>query len=94
LKVRKVNTGTRTYIQSVTDIKSGSVDVMLTPGKNTLVKVEESEFVVNNPSEIVAIIPELAKGNWRVRVITQFCGGTRHLKTPKKITFDKDLIVA
>jgi hypothetical protein len=34
VKVKRVNTGARTYIQSVTDIKSGSVDVMLTPGKN------------------------------------------------------------
>jgi hypothetical protein len=122
LKARKVNAGVRTCIQSVTDIKSGSVDAMLTPGRNirilgqrlkiegpdpsnglyfepdddsgTLVKVEESEFVVNNPSEIVAVIPDLTKGSWRVRVITQFSTGPKPLKTPRKITFDKNLIVA
>jgi hypothetical protein len=29
----------------------------------TLVKVEESEFVVNNPSEIIAVIPDLTNSS-------------------------------
>jgi hypothetical protein len=48
---------------------------------------------VNNPSEIIAVIPDLVKGSWKIRVITQFCTGPRPLKTPKEVTFDKNLIV-
>jgi hypothetical protein len=44
--------------------------------------------------EIIAVIPDLAKGSWRVRVITQYSNGPKHLKTPRKVTFDKNLIVA
>jgi hypothetical protein len=122
LKVRKVNKILRTYIESITDIKSGAVDSMLTPGKNiritgqrlkidgpdplnglyfelddgsdTLVKVEESEFVVNNPSEIIAVIPNLQKGVWRIRLVTQFSSGPKCLKIPRKLIFDKNLTVA
>ena len=58
------------------------------------VKVEHTELVVNNPSEIIAVIPQLDKGDWNLRLVTQFSSGTKTLKEPQIITFDKVLNVA
>ena len=122
LKVKKLNPGAKTFINSVTDVKTGSVNGRLTPGKNIRiigqrvkikgpdpscgiyfvsdkandapVKVEASEYVVNKPSEIIVVIPKLNKGNWKIRVITQYCTGQKHLKSPQTATFEKALTVA
>jgi hypothetical protein len=56
-------------------------------------KVDPSDIVVNNPSELIAVIPPLSAGTYRVRIITQYSPG-KYLKTPHTFTFDKDLTVA
>ncbi|MDR1220225.1 MAG: DUF4469 domain-containing protein [Treponema sp.] len=61
-------------------------------GSGAEVKVDPSDIVVNNPSEVIAVIPALPAGTYRVRIITQFSAG-KHLKTPHTYTFDKDLTV-
>ena len=122
LKVRKFNPEAQSMIFSVTDIKSGSVNDTLTPGKNIRiigkrlkidgtdpacglyfipvdnseqqVKIELSEVVVNKPSEIIAVVPKLKKGNWNLRVVTQFSRGKQCLKVPYHMTFEKHLNVA
>ena len=58
------------------------------------VKVEASDMVVNNPSELIVVIPQLKKGTWSLRLVTQFSSGGTYLKKPRGITFDKDLVVA
>jgi hypothetical protein len=50
-------------------------------------------MVVNNPSEIIALIPELPAGVYHVRIVTQFSPG-KDLKTARTFTFDKELTVA
>ncbi|MDR1324991.1 MAG: DUF4469 domain-containing protein [Treponema sp.] len=109
-----------TVITSVTDLKTGSVNGTLTPGRDVKlsgaklkiagdhpdvglyfvptgggaeVKVDLSDIVVNNPSELIAVIPPLSAGVYRVRIITQFSTG-KHLKTPHTFTLDKDLTIA
>ncbi|MHB9292621.1 hypothetical protein Holit_01722 [Hollandina sp. SP2] len=57
------------------------------------IKVDSSDLVVNNPSEVIAVIPALSAGTYRIRIVTQFSSG-KHLKTPRTFTFDKDLTVA
>ena len=122
LKVKKVNSAVKSVIRSVTDIKTGSVNSCLTPGKNVRikgyrikingndpscglyfvpakgsddpVKVEPSEFVVNNPSEIIAVIPKLCKGAWNLRLVSQYSHGTSYSKTPHSLTFEEALYVA
>ena len=122
LKVKKLSPGVKAFINSVTDIKTGSVNNSLTPGKNIRiigqrvkitgadpscglyfvsdkaqsdpVKVEASEYVVNKPSELIAVIPKLNKGNWRIRLVTQYCAGSTNLKKPYSLTFGKELVVA
>jgi hypothetical protein len=122
MKVKKLSAELKCYIESVTDVKTGSVNSFLTPGKNIRIlgqklkiegpdpacglyfvspnnhgqqiKVESSEFIVNNPSEIVAVVPKLAKGNWHIRLVTQYCSNGKYLKSPKDIIFDKTLTVA
>ncbi|MDR2177302.1 MAG: DUF4469 domain-containing protein, partial [Treponema sp.] len=61
-------------------------------GGGAPVKVDPSDIVVNNPSEVIAVIPSLAAGVYQVRITTQH-GGTRQLKTPHTFTFDKPLTV-
>jgi len=122
LRVRKLNSSSKAFILSVTDIKTGSVNEVLTPGKNIKiigqsvkidgnnptnglyfipekaseqpVKIELSEFVMNNPSQIIAVIPKLNKGIWNVRLVTQYCKGKNCLKKPQSVTFEKSLNVA
>lgn len=122
LKAKKVNSGARSFIHSVTDISTSSVNDSLTPGKSiritgsglkitgddpscgiyfvpeksssTPIKAEISEVVVNNPSELIAIVPRLKKGKWNLRLITQYSRGHKYLKKPRNVNFDKNLIVA
>jgi hypothetical protein len=109
-----------TIITSVMDIKTGSVNGTLTPGRDIKVsgaklkiagdksevglyfvpvgggaeiKTDPSDIVVNNPGEVIAVIPTLPAGVYRVRLITQYSSG-KYLKTPHTFTFDKDLTVS
>ena len=42
---------------------------------------------------ILAMIPALASGNYQVKVVTQFTGGGKFLKTPKVFVYPKTLTV-
>ncbi|MGE4512557.1 MAG: DNA-binding domain-containing protein [Chryseobacterium sp.] len=106
-------------ILQVTDVKSGSVNDLLTPGRNLKIvgskikvagddasvgvyfvevttqartKVDSSDIVINNPSEIILVIPELAAGTYNLEVVTQYGGGTL-LKDSRMATLDKILTV-
>ena len=106
-------------VLQVTDIKSGSVNDLLTPGRNLKISgskiklagenaangiyftnidtqartaVEASDIVINNPSELMIIIPNLTPGTYQLEVMTQFTNGTT-LKEPRTATFDKTLTV-
>ena len=122
LKVKKLKPGVKSSILSVLDIKSGSINNSLTPGKSIRiigqrikidgadpscgiyfvpakdteqpVKVDFSDVAVNNPSQIIALVPRLNKGIWHIKLITQFSYGKCSLKAPKTITFEKSLTVA
>ncbi|MDR2537782.1 MAG: DUF4469 domain-containing protein, partial [Treponema sp.] len=61
-------------------------------GGGAEVKVDPSDLVVNNPSELIAVIPPLSAGIYRVKLVTQYSHG-KLLKTPHTFTFDKDLTV-
>jgi hypothetical protein len=112
---------TGTIITAVTDIKTGSVNNLLTPGRDIKIvgskvkiagddpavglyfvresdgaalPVDLSDLVVNHPGELIAVIPALAQGSYKVRLVTQFTtSGSRLLKTPHDVTFDKPLTV-
>ena len=108
-----------TVILQVTDVKSGSVNDLLTPGRNLKIvgskikiagedpsvgiyfvdtatqgrtKVEQSDIVTNNPSELIVVIPALAAGTYHLEVVTQFTQGAL-LKEPRTATLDKLLTV-
>ncbi|SEM81783.1 protein of unknown function [Chryseobacterium taichungense] len=107
-------------ILQVTDVKSGSVNDLLTPGRNLKIvgskikvtgddasvgiyfvdvatqgriKVEQSDIVTNNPSEVMVVIPALAAGTYNLEVVTQYSSGAS-LKDPRTATLDKILTVA
>ena len=107
-------------ILQVTDVKSGNINDLLTPGRNlkisgtkikvggdnpengiyfvstdtnTRTKVEESDVVVNNPSELIVIIPTLPAGTYKLEIVTQQSGSTL-LKEPRTAAFEKVLTVS
>ncbi|WP_042722246.1 DNA-binding domain-containing protein [Flavobacterium sp. B17] len=106
-------------ILQVTDVKSGSVNDLLTPGRNLKIvgskikvagddasvgvyfvdattqartKVDPSDIVTNNPSEVMVVIPALPAGTYNLEVVTQYGGGTL-LKDARTATLDKTLTV-
>lgn len=106
-------------ILQVTDVKSGNINDLLTPGRNlkisgtkikvggdnpengiyfvstdtnTRTKVEETDVVVNNPSELIVIIPTLPAGTYKLEIVTQQSGSTL-LKEPRTAAFEKVLTV-
>jgi hypothetical protein len=54
--------------------------------------VDMSDLVINRPAELIAVIPNLAPGVYRPRIVTQYSGGTQ-LKHPHTAIFDKPLTV-
>ncbi|MDR1407931.1 MAG: DUF4469 domain-containing protein [Tannerella sp.] len=57
-------------------------------------KVELSDMVINNPSEVIVVIPALKSGTFLLEITTQFSGNSKqHLKEPRSATFDKPLTV-
>jgi hypothetical protein len=103
-------------ITSVTDIKTGSVNGALTPGRNVKLRiagnksevglyfvpasggaklqVDSSDLVVNNPAEVIAVIPALSVGTYRIRLVTQYSASGKYLKMPHSFILDKDLTVS
>ncbi|GHV81404.1 hypothetical protein AGMMS49944_31950 [Spirochaetia bacterium] len=106
-------------ITTVTDVKTGSMNNLLTPGRDVRIagvklriageeafiglffvppggepiKVDPSDIVVNNHAELIACIPPLPAGTYQVRIITQYSGSGRFLKTAHTETFNKLLTV-
>jgi len=108
-------------ILQVKDVKSGSVNDLLTPGRNlkvtghkikvagdnagngifftdtatqTRTLVDASDVVINNPSELIIVIPTLAPGTYTLEVVTQYSSSGIFLKEPRTALFDKPLTVA
>jgi hypothetical protein len=104
-------------IGQVVDVKTGSVNDLLTPGRNLRItgsklkiagdnpangvyfasaagriKVDPTDIVINNPSELIIIIPDLPAGTYRVEVVTQYSQGPL-LKEPRSVVFEKTLTV-
>ena len=122
LKVKKFSPKAQSIILGVMDIKSGTINKTITPGKNIRiigerlkidgtdpscgiyfiplkntehpVKIEPSDVVINRPSEIIAIVPQLIEGDYNLRLVTQFSRGQAPSKNPYNIIFEKPLNVA
>ncbi|WP_278479371.1 DUF4469 domain-containing protein [Tannerella forsythia] len=56
-------------------------------------KVDEADIVVNNPSELMIIIPALPAGTYQLEVTTQYSMGKQWLKEPRTRLFEKTLTV-
>ncbi len=110
---------TALVVLQVTDVKSGSINDLITPNRNLKIaghklkiagenenngvyfinqatqartKVDSSDMVTNNPSELIIIIPELAAGSYKLEVVTQYAVSS-FLKEPRAVQFDKLLTV-
>jgi hypothetical protein len=47
------------------------------------VKVDSSDIVTNNPSELIIVTPELTAGTYHLSVTTQFSGSSKPLNEPR-----------
>lgn len=108
------------YIGQVEDMKSRTVNEVLTPGfnlrvtgtklrvvgdkpgvgiffretvTNTATKVDEADIVINNPSELMIIIPALPAGTYQLEITTQYSTGNKLLKEVRSAVFDRPLTV-
>ncbi len=105
-------------ILQVKDVKTGTVNDVLTPGRNLIISgskikitgddpangiyfvdskqqriaVDPSDYVANNPSELIIVIPDLPAGTYTLEVVTQHSHGAV-LKQPRTASFDKPLSV-
>jgi hypothetical protein len=62
----------------------------------TKTKVDSSDIVTNNPSELIIIIPALEAGTYKLEITTQYSSGNSNkqlLKEPRTVTFEKILTV-
>lgn len=107
-------------VAQVTDVKTGSVNDLLTPNRNLKIrgyklklvgdhpdvgvyfvneattertKVDATDIVTNNPSELVIVIPALAAGIYTLEVTSQFSGNSTPLKEVRTSSFEKVLTV-
>jgi hypothetical protein len=109
-------------IAQVEDMKTGSVNNLLTPGRNLKITghkikvvgdkegvgilfrsqddpeafypVEPDEIVINNPSEVMIVIPDLIADTYKLEITTQFSSDRKHLlNKPRTAVFDKILKV-
>ncbi|MDR1680346.1 MAG: DUF4469 domain-containing protein [Prevotellaceae bacterium] len=106
-------------IGQVIDVKTGSVNDLLTPNRNLKIsghklkivgtnvangiyfvnsttavrtRVDPSDIVINNPSELIIVIPALAAGVYHLEVTTQYAVGSV-LREPRTAQFNKPLTV-
>jgi hypothetical protein len=106
----------------VEDKKTGSVNDLLTPGRNLKITgqkikvagdkpgvgilfrsmddpestypVAADDIIINNPSEVMIVIPELIADTYKLEITTQFSANKRHLLIePRTAVFDKILQV-
>jgi hypothetical protein len=102
-------------VSHVVDVKTGSVNDLITPhgtlkikggkmkiaGENPqagvyfeneqgeAVKVDVRDMIVNNPSELIVHIPQLAPGKYRLVIRTQYSGSGTLLKEPRMNVYEK-----
>lgn len=106
-------------IAEVIDVKSGSINSIITPNRNLRIrgsklkvvgensavgiyltkiasnerfKIDSSDIVTNNPSELIIVVPQLPSGTFRLEVCTQFTNSSL-LKDPRTAVFDEELLV-
>lgn len=59
---------------------------------DSITKIGMDDLVVNNPSELLILLPTLAAGKYRLQVVTQY-SGAKNLKEARKAVFNQELTV-
>lgn len=64
-----------------------SVGITLTSQSGSLIKLTADMIAVNNPSQLIILLPaDLTVGTYELRVTTQYAGGGKALKTPRSMS--------
>ncbi|MDR1895454.1 MAG: DUF4469 domain-containing protein [Prevotellaceae bacterium] len=57
-------------------------------------KLEDDYIVTNDPSRLILLIPaDLAAGTYRLKIISQFTGANKQLKSPRQVVYNNELTV-
>ena len=59
---------------------------------DTSTQVAASDIVINNPSDLIVVIPALPSGEYQLEIVTQFTGNAL-LKEPRTVSYEKLLKV-
>ncbi len=59
----------------------------------TIYRVDEEDIVINNPSEIMVVVPNLPEGAYKLKIVTQFTSAST-LKHPRTVQSDVLLTVS
>ena len=78
------------------DGEDPSVGVTFTnTATKTATRVDSKDVIRNKPSELIILVPDtLAAGKYEVSVTTQYGGGNKPLKTPRKATYKGEITIA
>jgi hypothetical protein len=80
-------------------VEVAGVNIKLSGNKNEVglyfvaedgTETPSSTIIMNKPSQLIALIPQLAAGLYKIKVVTQFSGG-RELKDSKEVLYPKSL---
>jgi hypothetical protein len=109
-----------TFINSVTDVTSGEVNAILTPGggvnvtgskikiagdylsnglylenmEGAIFQIPMTSILINDPSKLSFIVPvDIAHGDYKLRVVTQFTTSSNILKEPRTYIFEYPLTI-
>ena len=64
-----------------------AIGITLTDSAGTVTRLANDMLVVNNPSQLIILLPAgLADGDYTLTVTTQYCGGGTLLKKPRSTT--------
>jgi hypothetical protein len=82
------------YIKVVGDDPAVGVYLVSDESGAGEIKLDADYIVVNDPAKLILLIPsDIAAGAYRLKIVSQFTGGNKHLKAPRQVIYDHELTV-
>ena len=78
-------------VLQVVDVKTGSVNDRVMQNYNLRISGQKLKIVGDHPSELVIVVPSMAPGEYRLKIVTQFSNSSTLLKEPRSYVFDQVL---
>jgi hypothetical protein len=76
----------------ISPIDEGDIGIFFVDDNERTFKVEH-RLLQNDPKKIIARVPELEHGNYKLHIITRYTSGNKLLNDPRVITYETMLVV-